>query len=231
MIKGKIARAVFCAVSLAMSAGAANAQSTGQSLDWSGPYAGATFGYTIVDIDGDLTFPPGAGATIPYDTVIKTLTIAGHAGYGFQFGDVVLGGEIDLAYPFDGNVAAFPGRIPEFDLGWHGHVRGRAGYLLQPDLLIYGALGLAIADVEARRVPAALAPTSASSDILYGLSAGVGAEFIPVEDIRIRVEYVYDNYFDQGFAGAGTFGGILFPALDAQLQSHTVRVGMTFYFN
>lgn len=223
--------AALCAVPLAMSAGAAAAQSAGQPPDWSGPYVGATFGYTIFDIEGAYTFPGGAPAGFNFHEALKTLTIAGHAGYSFQFGNVVVGPEIDIAYPLDGNLPGFPGFVPTFDLGWNGHVRGRAGYLIQPDLLVYGAVGLAIADMEATRIPAAGTPTVTSSQVMYGLSAGAGVEFVPVEDLRIRFEYLWDNYFDQNFAGAGTFGGILFPALNADVQAHTVRVGLTFYFN
>lgn len=224
-------RAVCGATIFAASTVTAFAQSGGSAPDWSGPYGGATLGYVIVDIDGELTFPGTTFLPTSFSTETGSLVASGHAGYTFQMNNFVLGAEADIAYPFDGEVAARPGAVPGFDFGLHGHVRGRAGYLIQPDVLVYGALGLAIADVEATLVPAAGTPITTHSEVLFGLSAGAGLEFVPVEKLRVRFEYLWDHYFDQRFADSVPVNRIIFPALDAQLDTHTVRVGITYYFN
>ncbi len=78
---------------------------------------------------------------------------------------------------------------------WLFTLRGRAGVLVTPALLLYGTGGLAGANVKANNLftdTFATANESASiSDTRYGWTAGIGGEYALLNGWSIKAEYLY----------------------------------------
>lgn len=134
--------------------------------DWTGFYAGAQLGYGDVTTDG--------AADVEGDDVLYGV----HAGYMYDFGTYVLGGEID----YDAS---------EIDLDGAGtldsvaRLKVRAGYDAGP-ALIYATAGLAQAEAE-------LGGTDFTGD---GYALGVGATYRVTDNILVGGEYLYHNFED-----------------------------------
>src|SRR5262245_24392965 len=96
-----------------------------QPSNWQGLYGGFHLGYG--DAGGDLDGFIG-GAQI---------------GYNWQKGLLVYGWEADAT--FSGMETEFAGL--EVSVDWFASVRGRLGYLIQPNLLAYGTAGLGVYSV------------------------------------------------------------------------------------
>jgi outer membrane immunogenic protein len=77
---------------------------------WVGPYLGANVGYELATVDNNPTKPSGIAGGI-------------EAGYNWQRGQFVFGGEADFQLSgADATVAPW-----QFSNPWFGTVRGRAG--------------------------------------------------------------------------------------------------------
>jgi outer membrane immunogenic protein len=124
---------------------------------------------------------------------------------------------------------------------WLATVRGRAGFLVTPALLLYGTGGLAVANVKANYLftdTFAAANESASiSTTRYGWTAGVGGEYALMNGWSVKAEYLY---VDLGRASTTSnnltvlAGAVAFPL---QTWTHTVnltsnigRVGINYKF-
>ena len=113
-----------------------------QSL-WTGPYIGVDLGYMF-------------GSTAVTDPGVVTETGAAtdgfiggiYGGYNWQIDDswvAGLEGDVSLA-SVHGNGKAIP-TPNSYDLNWTANIRGRIGFLIMPDTLLYGAGGVAFTDL------------------------------------------------------------------------------------
>ena len=91
---------------------------------WAGPYLGAQFGYEWGTVSNNPTRPDGFQGGV-------------EAGYNWQFGQFVVGGETDL------NISGAQDTSAPFQFAnpWYGTIRGRAGVAFS-NVLIYGTAGL-----------------------------------------------------------------------------------------
>ena len=127
-----------------------------------------------------------------------------------------------LAPPVLGNLeeasaAPFDVRATE---NWQGSIRGRLGYAVQDNLLIYATGGLALGTVNARE----LAPAVASqSRTLTGWTLGAGGEYKFTPNWSALLEY---RYTDLGRATYVNLTGA--PRIG--LSSHTIRTGINYRF-
>ena len=191
----------------------------------------------------------------------------GQVGYNWQFwnGSAVAGVEADIqgvaSSSNNGGAFASSGPITNFAafqyltftqaskrLDYIGTVRGRAGWLFMPTLLVYGTGGLAYGGVQssisvfsALQPPAATAPffgATTYSDTRVGWTAGGGMEWMFWPNWSAKVEYLY---YDLGtvtsqFAMIQT-SNVGTPFLGNALQSsaryngHIVRAGLNYHFN
>lgn len=221
-VKSK-AVAIAMALGFLTSAHAVSAQST----VWEGPYVGVQAGFVYLDMDAFYT-GPAIGANLPFKQDMNGFALGAFAGYNFRFGSIVAGPEIDASWLIDADSRPTPGGAAGIDVNFTGHLRGRAGYLIAPDVLLFGAAGLAIADADVTRVPAAGIPTRTDSTIMLGLSVGAGVEYAATDDIHLRLDYIYDHYFRQSIANTETLGGLpFFPEVRARTGSHTVKLGVS----
>ena len=159
------------------------------------------------------------------------------AGYNFQFGQFVIGAETDFQgtslsgggnnapltffpSPYNSNnylspVGAITGA--NISLPWFGTVRGRAGYLITPTLLLYGTAGFAYGDVQAWSF----------SNTRTGWTAGGGVEWLFAPHWSAKAEYLYVDLDSNGQTGnfGWTWGNHFHP------QLNVVRVGVNYHFN
>ena len=103
-------------------------------------------------------------------------------------------------------------------LPWFGTVRGRAGYLVTPTLLLYGTAGFAYGDVTAFQ----------RSNTSTGWTAGGGAEWMFAPHWSAKIEYLYVDLASSGINGAYTgwdLGNNHHP------QINVVRAGVNYHFD
>ena len=178
---------------------------------WTGLYVGATYGYVdgSTDVSGDsgnFSFDKSGG--------IGTLL----AGYNFQMGRAVLGVEADIWGLGDvsGDAGSGPGSVSG-ELNWLSSVRGRAGYLVSPALLLYGTAGFAWADYDIR------AAGVSGSETFTGYQVGGGAEYAFAQRWTLRLEYVYTDLGSERISHGG-FENTYDP------DFHAVRAGVALKF-
>jgi outer membrane immunogenic protein len=140
-------------------------------------------------------------------------TGGGFLGYRWQFGTAVFGIEADgngkggssSSYTFsDSNVyrsESFSGTVNQ---GWDASVRGRFGFLVTPQTLVYGTTGIAFGTASgsfgytANQLPicapcAGVTGGGSWSTTRSGLTGGVGVETILSQAWTLRLEYRYTD--------------------------------------
>lgn len=123
------------------------------------------------------------------------------------------------------------------DIDWKSSIRTKAGFLLQPDLLVYTTGGIAFAKVSIRAsktetvvssdtdVPTVVTSASSSDDkILTGFVIGGGFETMVTPNISAFFQALYYRFEDQNFQLLGS-------TIDVELEETTVMAGLSFYFN
>ena len=123
------------------------------------------------------------------------------------------------------------------DIDWKSSIRTKAGFLLQPDLLVYTTGGIAFAKVNIRasksvtvtstdeNIDTVTTNMSSSDDkILTGVVVGGGFEMMITPDISAFAQALYYKFEDRSFQLLGT-------SIDVELEETTVMAGLSFYFN
>lgn len=166
------------------------------AYNWMGPYVGANVGLQWGDITNNPTEPSGAAVGV-------------QAGYNWQSGHLVIGGETDIQWSNSDDVIA-PWK---FSNPWFGTARGRVGYAWN-NVLLYGTGGFAYGGIE-------LDFSGLSQDRThYGWTLGAGAEVGLTPNWTAKVEYLYFDLTDRSYF-IGTSNGF---------ESGLVRVGVNYKF-
>ena len=133
---------------------------------WSGFYLGATAGYGWGQgrADGDL-------GRIGFDQSGGLGTI--FAGYNWQMGRAVIGAEADIGTGSLKSSTVSPIGTFNTELNSNGSIRGRAGLLLTPALLLYGTAGFGWANYDV-----GIDGFKSQSKTFTGLQVGAGAELM-----------------------------------------------------
>jgi len=170
-----------------------------RSMFWQGPYVGANLGYQWGSVSNFGSEPSGVMGGI-------------QAGYNWQFGQFVLGGETDLQLSdADDRFAGW-----KFSNPWFGTLRGRAGYAMN-NILLYGTAGLAYGTLHAQSLSLGIT----ESRTTYGWTAGAGMEVALTGNWSARAEYLYVDLNDRSFVLDGT---------DHGLTSSLLRFGVNYRF-
>lgn len=127
--------------------------------DWTGPYGGLSLGQAWVEDD---------------DNDDSEMIYGVHGGYDYDFGQFVLGGELDYQTGDSLNLGAE-------DVDDVVRLKMRAGYDLNRTL-VYGVLG------------AAQLNTDNFDDT--GWVAGLGAEYLVTDNVSVGAEYLYHQFDD-----------------------------------
>jgi len=167
------------------------------AYSWAGPYLGATLGYEWGTVSNNPTRPAGVAGGI-------------EAGYNWQRGAFVFGGEADIQLSSaDDTLSPF-----EFSNPWFGTVRGRAGAALN-SVLLYGTAGLAYGELRANTF------NLTESHVGVGWTAGVGIEVGLTPRWSAKAEWLYLNLSGQSFSVTGTSNG---------LAADLLRMGVNYRF-
>lgn len=136
--------------------------------DWSGPYVGLGYG----TVSGDLDYIPSPARELDGGTATSLF-----AGYLFQRGTLVYGGEVAFSKPSDTFATGFPTESVDRVLD----VKAKVG-IAANRTLIYGVLGYSKLDYEI--------PLLANSYSTSGISYGVGLDFAATERLTVGLEYL-----------------------------------------
>jgi outer membrane immunogenic protein len=159
-------------------------------------------------------------------------------GYNFQFNpSIVIGAETDfqgssISGNGPGNYNFYPSPLFPFTnalvpvavinggnmgINWIGTVRGRAGWLFTPSLLVYGTAGFAYAGASAWGY----------NSTYTGWTAGGGLEWMFAPRWSAKVEYLYAD-----LSGGGNNNGFGWNwGYNFHPQINIVRVGVNYHFN
>jgi outer membrane immunogenic protein len=123
----------------------------------------------------------GRGEADPADGFVAGAQI----GYNWQSGQIVYGLEADASYAdISENFGVF-----EASIDWMATVRGRLGYLLTPNLLVYGTAGFGVVSASgSANIPGfgGLSVDDTETDFVYGV--GVEGKF--ARNVSARIEYL-----------------------------------------
>ena len=103
------------------------------------------------------------------------------------------------------------------DVKWTTRLRGRAGYLINPDALVFAAGGFSYSNRESNVSISTLSYEN-KDDYSLGWNIGFGAEAKIDNKIRARAEYLYDRYNLDMNAGG----------VEDKEQSHTIRAALIY---
>jgi outer membrane immunogenic protein len=179
--------------------------------NWTGSYVGGNIGYgwgsDPVDLTSFAVFPAG---TVPLSLADNPRGVVGGVQYGtnWQFNRFVLGWDSDFSFSnikASQTVFLAPGGIAtttsaEQKLDWLSTTRGRVGYLIFDNLLLYGTGGLAsgraTANISISQLGCCLA--GSESKTRWGWAAGGGLEYA-IGHWLVRAEYLHYDLGDLNF--------------------------------
>jgi outer membrane immunogenic protein len=219
-----------------------------KTYSWQGFYVGGVAGYgwgsSAVQLNPDATLaPPFAAGTFPFDRASNPKGFLGGVEYGtnYQFGSWVLGTESDFALgDINSKETTFSGaatNIGEQKLTSLSTSRGRVGYAVQDNVLLFGTGGLADGTVKADAasfIPGCTGigncPSGENSTTLWGWAAGGGLEY-GTGPWSVKLEYLHYD-----------LGNLKFTMLDAsapgavinastRFEGDMVRVGANYRFD
>ncbi len=104
--------------------------------------------------------------------------------------------------------------------------------MVNESLLIFGAVGAAVAHHKATLISAPL-ETLEQTETVAGLSVGGGMEFAFNDVVKARIEYLYDHYFNPRLFAQRRSPVFLtlFPNFRSEFGMHSVRAGITIDLN
>ena len=236
---------------------------------WSGFYAGANIGYGWGSGDvGVLPVAPAVippdfpdiqqfidalRASGSFPTSLSPsehgFTGGGQVGYNWELpSNWVVGIEADLQASGMKD-SDTQGRTPQFfdetsttvskKVEWFGTVRGRAGYLVNPDWLIFATggiaygktnLGFSVTDVTSGCIANATICTDQNdSGVHFGWTAGAGVEAMLASNWSVKAEYLYVDLGERSF-NATTNTPVEFK-VSAKYHEQIMRIGLNYHFN
>lgn len=183
---------------------------------WEGFHVGGQIGGA--DIDYGASGAGGLTGDDEGDGVIGGIVY----GTSWQFGQWVVGTDSDFSFS-DAESGAFTDGVDTAtaETNWSSSSRVRAGHLVTPNLLVYGTVGIAFADID---VSGSL--TGSQDERFFGVQYGGGIETTFRGRYFLRAEYLHTDYGDENF---GTGGGG--APLNLDPDSDVVRAAVGYRFN
>jgi outer membrane immunogenic protein len=194
---------------------------------WQGFYLGAAAGNREQQIDWeqrDVSFPDadasyyGEFRGVNGSSKSNNGYFALYGGYNWLVSErTLLGLELAAGYAnsqseknrLDFTNGLFPSETTtRIQADWDASLRGRAGYLITPSLLVYGAAGLAATRLESSTdcpsdgyvcSPFSAARSENHNETVWGWTAGLGLEASLSEHLLARAEYQYTDYESTSF--------------------------------
>ncbi|HMF23014.1 MAG TPA: outer membrane beta-barrel protein [Pseudolabrys sp.] len=179
--------------------------------NWTGSYIGGNIGYGWGRDAIDLT---SSGIAVPVSLADNPRGVVGGIQYGtnWQFNRFVLGWDSDFVFTgikASETVFTVPGGIAtgtsaEQKLEWLSTTRGRLGYLITDNLLLFGTGGLASGRVSANTIitqvgcPIGGCLAGSDSRTQWGWAAGGGLEYA-IGHWLVRAEYLHYDLGDLNY--------------------------------
>ncbi|MDJ0629661.1 MAG: outer membrane beta-barrel protein [Rhodobacter sp.] len=220
----KTFRSIACgaAVVVALS-GAATAQ------DWDGFYGGVSVGYAFGDATHSFSNLAPTDNSNP-----EGVLIGGFVGYGYQSGNTVWGGEVDLEFSnYEGSFVNTTGATSQgvIEGQWQGSIRavlGLAGSFANKPALYYATGGWAVGEFDFLGGPSVPVPPGGGySETMNGWTAGVGLGVRVAPNTTMRIEYRYTDFGEASGRLGPTFPAVTMPV---DVTQHAVRFGMRMEF-
>ena len=165
--------------------------------NWGGGYAGLNVGYEWGSITNSSGSPSGLEGGL-------------QAGYNWQSGQFVFGGETDIQVTgADDTFAPW-----KFANPWFGTLRGRAGYAMN-NVLFYGTFGLAYGGLRGTFLGLDESKTH------VGWAGGLGMEVGFTPNWSAKIEYLYMDLSNRAYSITGTSNGF---------ETNMVRFGINYHF-
>jgi outer membrane immunogenic protein len=231
---------------------------------WTGFYIGGNVGYgwdsgssSVSAISTDPALAPALAAILAagsYPTSLspsaKGVIGGGQIGYNWQLpSQWLIGLEADLQGSGIKGSDSQTRSPPFFDttstgatksIDWFGTVRGRVGFLVTPQWLLYGTGGLAYGQTKSSFTTTDLSfgclpgitacANGASSGIRAGWTAGAGAEAMLAPNWSVKLEYLYVDLGRRSVSAPASTLPIVFSSSTA-FREQIVRVGLNYHFN
>ena len=223
---------------------------------WTGFYVGGYLGGTFGSAnwsdggynDGSYTYYYGNGGN---SSTQSGFTGGGYVGANYQFSQFVIGIEGEFGYSginssgtnFAGTLVGGPldgygyNLTSKFSDTGVGRLRGRLGYAIEPQMLLYVAGGWTWANTNTSlsgsyTSPGILGSTTyfnvGDNKSLDGWNIGVGGEYAFTPNWIARIEYIYDGFskIDYGY----NYNSYFNDHRDVGLNINTIRVGLEYKF-
>jgi outer membrane immunogenic protein len=244
----------------------AESVAAGGSASWTGLYVGAGIGRTWADTDWTTTCfgtpcttggvnPASVDSSSPRTFSTEGFRKSVYAGFNWQLdhwligveGDLGFGNKLRLTPGIPGcttDCIGFPPTPDDIDSSSikmlrDGSIRGRAGFLVVPSVLVYGTAGVAYQRVEANLTCSFAGPwcfppvfsdilSDTRSETLRGWTAGGGLEWMVHDGWLLRGEY---RYSDLGSFSPTFFAGTqndVFTNIHVVTQEATFGIGYKF---
>ncbi len=211
--------------------------------DWTGSYFGVQGGWigggrtTIDHGSNDPLYGAVVGPEVnPFSIGSGLFGVTD--GYNWQAGSVVYGLESDTSFAAAYDRHSLIG--PLFNSRYSDKVgllslsteRGRFGYLVQPNALLYATGGVALADEKFEQT-AGNGVTEAQTKYAWGYALGAGVEWKFTPSLSLKAEYMYVGLAEQSFLNpAHPSGGTNFLSDNKVTTSdNIVRVGLNYRFD
>lgn len=247
-------KAVICASAVALAALTTSAKAE-PANNWTGFYAGMNAQYLLDNFDWHganpyIAPPKPCGNCGPPNQDLSGAMIGGTLGYNWQAYNFVYGVEGDFDFgnikdsQRDGNYLQESTKIQDFST-----IRARLGYLVMPDLLIYGTGGVAFENLsyseacpgDASAVPFGWCrPVAAGGHGPYSLSksqwntgyvVGGGAEWAMGHNLSLKVEGLFADFGENDYQLGKMADGKLLPLKKIENSDAILRVGVNYHFN
>jgi outer membrane immunogenic protein len=209
-----------------------------------------------------LPIVPPAGSILSSSFDMNGGVAGGQAGYNWQTGNWVWGFEADIQWSGERGRSNFscaataiggvclpgltflpPGATGsnltlDQSLEWFGTVRGRAGLLATPKVLLYATGGLAYGSIKTSATltgfnpnGGALAAFGSGSETRVGWTVGAGIEGMITQNWTAKLEYLY---MDLGSFNAGTLSlapaALIAANFNSRFTDHILRAGINYKF-
>jgi outer membrane immunogenic protein len=217
--------------------------------NWTGFYVGGNLGYSWGRSSDTSTLTTATG-TVLLATADKTnlngVVGGGQIGYNWQMQSWLWGLEADIQgtgekgtreFSFSQTIcgaACFIATTPfalAQKIDWFGTVRGRAGVLVTPKVLLYGTGGLAYGEVKSSEAIGVVPALFSTSTTKVGWTVGAGIEGAIGGNWTARLEYLYVNLGTASGSFTLPLPSTNIISYSSKITDNILRVGINYRFD